>query len=48
TLQPATATEGLDYNFQREEDEQIDADAVFKKLSSLKSTQKDEDEDDQY
>ncbi|QTK80282.1 DUF1013 domain-containing protein [Agrobacterium tumefaciens] len=48
TLQPATATEGLDYNFQREEDDQIDADAVFKKLSSLKSTQKDEDEDDQY
>lgn len=48
TLQPATVTEGLDYNFQREEDEQIDADAVFKKLSSLKSTPKDEDEDDHY
>ena len=28
TLQPATATEGLDYNFQREEEEQIDADAL--------------------
>ncbi|MNL27914.1 hypothetical protein D3C87_1495360 [compost metagenome] len=49
TLQPATATEGLDYNFQRDEEEkQIDADAVFKKLSSLKSAPKDEDEDDHY
>ncbi|PZM09769.1 DUF1013 domain-containing protein [Rhizobium tubonense] len=48
TLQPAQETEKLGFTYQREEKEkEIDADAVFAKLKSLKSTTKDED-DDQY
>jgi len=48
TLQPAQETEKLGFTYQREEKEkEIDADAVFAKLKSLKSTNKDED-DDQY
>ena len=45
TLQAATETENLGYRYEREEEKEIDADAVFKKLSSLKSTRTDEDED---
>jgi hypothetical protein len=46
TLQPAQETEKLGFTYQREEKEkEIDADAVFAKLKSLKSTNKDEDED---
>ncbi len=48
TLQPAAATESLGFNYEREEEKEIDANAVFAKLSSLKSTRKDEDEDDNY
>ncbi|MES5100559.1 DUF1013 domain-containing protein [Agrobacterium sp. BA1120] len=48
TLQPAAATESLGYNYEREEEKEIDANAVFAKLSSLKSTRKDDDEDDNY
>jgi uncharacterized protein len=49
TLQPAAQTEGLDFNYQREEEKEIDADAVFAKLASLKSSKNDdEDEDDRF
>lgn len=48
TLQPAAATETLGYNYEREEEKEIDANAVFAKLSSLKSSRKDDDEDDNY
>jgi hypothetical protein len=48
TLQPAQETEKLGFTYQREEKEkEIDADAVFAKLKSLKSTTKDDD-DNQY
>lgn len=46
TLLPASMTEDLDINENRE-DEELDADAVFAKLSSLKSTRQDEDEDEE-
>ena len=46
TLQPAAATEGLGFNYEREEEKEIDANAVFAKLSSLKSTRKDDEDDD--
>lgn len=48
TLQSASETENLDFNYRndREEEKEIDADAVFAKLSSLKSPPRDEDEDD--
>ncbi|KAA3510479.1 DUF1013 domain-containing protein [Agrobacterium rosae] len=48
TLQPAAATETLGYKYEREEEKEIDANAVFAKLSSLKSTRKDDDEDDNF
>ena len=45
TLLPASATENLDVQPQvREEDEELDADKVFAKLSSLKGRNQDEDE----
>ncbi|CAN7532083.1 DUF1013 domain-containing protein [Rhizobium sp. LjRoot258] len=47
TLQSAHETERLTPH-EREEEKEIDADAVFAKLKSLKSSPKDEDEDDQY
>jgi hypothetical protein len=47
TLQSAQETERLAPNYEREEEKEIDADAVFAKLKSLKSSPKDED-DDQY
>lgn len=46
TLLPASMTEDLDIN-ENQEDEELDADAVFAKLSSLKSTRQDEDEDEE-
>lgn len=48
TLQSASETENLDFNYRndREEEKEIDADAVFAKLSSLKSAPRDDDEDD--
>ncbi|WP_026186769.1 DUF1013 domain-containing protein [Ensifer sp. BR816] len=48
TLEAARETEKLDYSFDREEEKEIDADAVFAKLKSLKSDRKDEDEDDNF
>ncbi|ASY58664.1 MULTISPECIES: DUF1013 domain-containing protein [Sinorhizobium] len=47
TLESARETEKIDYSFDREEEKEIDADAVFAKLKSLKSDRKD-DEDDNY
>jgi len=46
TLEAAQETERLSYDYGREEEKEIDADAVFAKLKSLKSDRKDEDEDD--
>ncbi|KIQ05842.1 cytoplasmic protein [Agrobacterium tumefaciens] len=48
TLQPAAATEGLGYKYEREEEKEIDHNAVFAKLNSLKSTRKDDEEDETY
>ncbi|AGB73082.1 MULTISPECIES: DUF1013 domain-containing protein [Rhizobium] len=50
TLQPAQETEKLGFSYEREEEKEkeIDADAVFAKLKSLKSTSRDDDEDDQF
>ena len=46
TLLPASATENLDIQpTVREEDQELDADKVFAKLSSLKGRQDDEDEE---
>ncbi|QLF68847.1 DUF1013 domain-containing protein [Peteryoungia desertarenae] len=48
TLQSATETENLDFSYQREEEKEIDANAVFAKLQSLKSDRRNDDDDDQY
>ena len=52
TLQAATDTENLAYDYRREREEErekaIDADAVFAKLKSLRAAPKNEDEEDQY
>ncbi|MBL0933268.1 MAG: DUF1013 domain-containing protein [Rhizobiaceae bacterium] len=45
TLLPARETESLEVREDRD-DQELDADAVFAKLSSLKSTQPEDDEDD--
>src|SRR5215510_6182973 len=42
TLQPAQETEKLGFSYEREEEKEIDADAVFAKLKSLKSTTPDD------
>lgn len=47
TLESAQETEKLSFGQEREEEKEIDADAVFAKLKSLKSDRKD-DEDDDY
>ena len=46
TLQPAQETEKLGYSYERDEpkEKEIDADAVFAKLKSLKSTSRDDDD----
>lgn len=47
TLLPASATENLDVSRDGDdEDKELDADAVFAKLSSLKSTRSDEDDEE--
>ncbi|PST17497.1 DUF1013 domain-containing protein [Mesorhizobium plurifarium] len=46
TLESAQETEKLNYGQDREEEKEIDADAVFAKLKSLKSDRKDDEEDD--
>ncbi|MGF9566315.1 DUF1013 domain-containing protein [Neorhizobium sp. JUb45] len=50
SLRPANETENLDFGYrsEREEEKEIDADAVFAKLSSLKSTRTEEEEDDNF
>ncbi|MCL7998451.1 DUF1013 domain-containing protein [Brucella sp. 21LCYQ03] len=45
TLLPASATENFDYRDAPPEEEELDAEKVFAKLSSLKSTNTDEDEE---
>lgn len=44
TLLPASATENLDFN-QNDEPEELDADKVFAKLSSMKSAPEEEDDE---
>lgn len=46
TLEASQETEKLDFNLDSEEEKEIDADAVFAKLKSLKSDRPEEDEDD--
>ena len=50
TLQPAQETEKLGFSYDRddEKEKEIDADAVFAKLKSLKSTSRDDEDDDQF
>ena len=48
TLEASKETEKLPFSYEREEEKEMDADAVFAKLKSLKSDRKDEDEDDAY
>ncbi|MCV9998197.1 DUF1013 domain-containing protein [Pararhizobium sp. YC-54] len=48
TLEASKETEKLPFSYEREEEKEIDADAVFSKLKALKSDRKDEDEDDAY
>lgn len=48
TLEASKETEKLPFSYDREEEKEIDADAVFSKLKALKSDRKDEDEDDAY
>src|SRR5690606_15408817 len=48
TLESAQETEKLPYSTDREDEKEIDADAVFAKLKSLKSSTPDEDEDDRF
>ncbi|MGV8937650.1 MAG: DUF1013 domain-containing protein [Allorhizobium sp.] len=49
TLQAASATENLGFSYQPEEKEkEIDANAVFAKLKSLKSTNTDDEDDDNF
>ncbi|WP_337181095.1 DUF1013 domain-containing protein [Shinella sp.] len=49
TLESAQETEKLPYSTDREEEKEIDADAVFAKLKSLKSaTPEEDDEDDRF
>ncbi|MFK0685495.1 DUF1013 domain-containing protein [Ochrobactrum sp. BD67] len=46
TLLPASATENFDYRDEQPAEDELDADKVFAKLSSLKSSTPDEDEDE--
>ncbi|MGI2035987.1 DUF1013 domain-containing protein [Rhizobium panacihumi] len=50
SLRPANETENLDFGYrsEREEEKEIDADAVFAKLSSLKSTRTEEEDEDNF
>ena len=48
TLEASRETEKLPFSYEREEEKEIDADAVFSKLKALKSDRQDEDEDDNY
>ncbi|KQY23789.1 MULTISPECIES: DUF1013 domain-containing protein [Rhizobium/Agrobacterium group] len=48
TLEASKETEKLPFSYDREEEKEIDADAVFSKLKALKSDRKDEDEDEAF
>ena len=49
TLQAASETENLGFGYRREEEEkEIDANAVFAKLQSLKSIRNDDEEEDRF
>lgn len=49
SLQSAAETERYDLNYRQEEEEkEIDANAVFAKLQSLKSTRRDDEDDDNF
>lgn len=48
TLVPARETENLDFSYDREEEKEIDANAVFAKLQSLKSSRNDDEDDDNF
>ena len=48
TLVPARETENLGFSYDREEEKEIDANAVFAKLQSLKSTRNDDEDDDNF
>jgi hypothetical protein len=48
TLVPARETENLGFSYDREEEKEIDANAVFAKLQSLKSTRTDDEDDDNF
>ena len=48
TLEASKETEKLPFSYEREEEKEMDADAVFAKLKSLKSDRKDDEEDDNY
>ena len=48
TLQSASETENTGFSYDREEEKEIDANAVFAKLQSLKSDRPSDEEDDQY
>ncbi|NHT76246.1 hypothetical protein C8J35_105256 [Rhizobium sp. PP-F2F-G38] len=45
TLEPAQETQRFSYGYEREEEKEMDADAVFAKLKSLKSATPDEEEE---
>ncbi|GHC77104.1 DUF1013 domain-containing protein [Limoniibacter endophyticus] len=46
TLLPASITENMDYRDDANEEKELDADAVFAKLSSLKSNRDEQDDED--
>ncbi|PYE88657.1 DUF1013 domain-containing protein [Phyllobacterium leguminum] len=46
TLLPASATENRDYRDQPSEDQELDADKIFAKLSSLKGSRSDEEDEE--
>lgn len=48
TLVSARETENLGFSYDREEEKEIDANAVFAKLQSLKSTRNDDEDDDNF
>ena len=48
TLQAASETEHLGFSYEREEEKEIDVNAVFSKLKSLKSDRQDDEDDDRF
>ena len=48
TLQAANETENLGFSYEREEEKEIDVNAVFSKLQSLKSDRTQDEDDDRF